>query len=130
MHKRTGCHLPKLGRTAAAALGTVVSLVTGCQSVPVASEPLDAETVGMEARALCESANLRVKSMKIRSTDGVFTHIGLKCIGGAMSVSWTKYASSIDDFCNAAGQHLSVRELKIEREDGKDPSTEVEVECR
>lgn len=115
---------------AAAVLGSVVVLATGCQSIPVASEPLDAETLGTVARALCESANLRVKSMKIRSTDEVFTHIALKRTGGSMSVSWTEYASSIDDFCNAAGQHLSVRELKVEQEDGKEPSTEVEIECR
>lgn len=47
-----------------------------------------------------------------------------------MSVSWTAYADSIDDFCNAAGHDLSVRELKIEQEDGEDRSTEVEIECR
>ena len=130
MRERTGRHVPKLGRTVAATLGSVAALITGCQSLPAATEPLNAETIGTEARALCESANLRVKSMKIRSTDGVFMHIGLKCIGDTMSVSWTEYAASIDAFCNAAGQHLSVREIKIEQEDGEDASTEVEIECR
>ena len=70
MRKRTGCHFPKPGRTGAAALGSVVSLVTGCQSIPVASEPLDAETVGMEARALCESANLSMMDFVCQDSHG------------------------------------------------------------
>ena len=130
MRKRSGSYLPKLGRIVAVILGSVAALMTGCQSVPSTGEPLDAEAIGLEARALCESANLRADSMKYTYTDGSFTHIGLKCVGDTMSVSWTEYVASIDQFCNAAGHHLSVRELTIEQEDGEDPSTEVEIDCR
>lgn len=105
-----------------------MSLTAGCQSVTDVSEPLNAETIGTKARALCESASLQVGSMKYTKTNGAFTDIGLKCIGNAMSISWTEYAPAIGTFCEAAG-NLSVRSIEIENaEDGS--SSEVTFECQ
>jgi len=132
MREEPGRHIGNTGRSAVAistCLASAIVLTAGCQTTRKVSEPFTAETTAIEGRALCETADLRVGAMDYKLTDGAVTHIGLKCVGDTMSISWTEYASVVEDFCDATGSGLSLRKIKIEQEDGEDQST-VEFECR